>query len=270
MLSCFLNNHTQNELFPFFGLFVIFSYLIYVFSRYFRNTSTSSSLTNFIDSGNLNQRMKTYEYNTLYTFNLGVETPFIIRLNGRNFKNIKTKENYTYHLHVVGMELMKEFHAQSAMVYNNEINLVFYPIDNPHFNGICMKLQSVIASYAASSLSLKLHTLCSFHSNIVDFNNNNMDLLQYIKWRFYQAKSIGMVPYFIKRKLVVTDDIKSYKHIKFILNSTQVKDFNDSYFNLFTEPNLIGCNDIKLPKLYEMNEILENTNKNNFTKNKTD
>jgi len=294
MLSCFFksqnnNNITEYDIFQIYGFIIFGLYLLYCLFKIlcnmnrfkdikFYNSNSDTDRIQILGLNNLDHQMKLYEYTTMYNLSdMGIEKPFIIRLNGRNFKKIKNKENYLIHLHMVSMELMKEFHVQTAMVFNNEINLICFPLNNPHFNGRYTKLQSVIASYAASSLSLKLNTVCSFHCNIVDFSNNNMDLLNYIKWRYYQAKSIRVLPYFIKRQYIdminkqngdlqnvipTNNDKPKYKHVKFLLNSNMVKmKESDEYFKLFTKSNLNTTEyNIKLPKLYEMNEILVNKN----------
>jgi len=249
--------------------FLVYSFilcgLLFLFKlfRTILNSLKNESLTNtentpqFItnsNADNLNTRMTYYEIRTeTQLLEVGDGKPFIIRLKGRNFKNIKNNDNYTLSLQSVGMELMKEFHAQTAMVFNDEILLIFSPSKHQQFNGRCSKLYSVIASQASSLLSVKTQQICSFHCNIVDFDDSTEELLNYIKWRTFHALSLKTVPFYIKRMVTVAEPENVYKHVKFTLVNTSDC---DEYLKLFASPNF-NTNDytIKFKKIYEMNEI---------------
>jgi hypothetical protein len=213
------------------------------------NFETNSDVRNI--SLSLNNKMKEYE---TYTENnisrVGTNAPFIIRLKGRNFKNIKSNNQYDISMHKIGQELMKEFHAHTAMVFDDEIVLIFSSSLHHQFNGRCIKLQSIISSYASSSLTFKTNELCSFHSSIVDFNENITDLINYIKWRNHIAMSIKKVPIYIKKQLL--DD--EYKHVKFMLKTIKV---NEEYMELFTDPIFDRTSyNIKFKKIYEMSDLI--------------
>jgi hypothetical protein len=228
------------------------------------NLSTQVSKYNPTHS-NLHNRMKMYETYTEYNIShVGQETPFIVRLKGRNFKSIKINE-YNNSMILLGSELMKEFHAHTSMVFDDELILIFPQSFYHQFNGNCMKLQSIIASYAASSLTLKLNTLCSFYTSIVNFPKQEFmsqgtlknkdfehkqsidlsyELLYYIKWRINRAKSIHSDVYFIKKQM--KDNL--YNYVKFGLSHIK---YDDNYINLFTSP-ILNTN-IKLKKLSNIN-----------------
>ena len=205
---------------------------------------------NIIKSSNLHNRMKMYETYTEYNIShVGQETPFIVRLKGRNFKSIKLNQEYNNSMILLGSELMKEFHAHTSMVFNDELILIFPASQYHQFNGNCMKLHSIVSSYASSSLTLKLNTLCSFYSLIVNFTkleslhheqDNKYDILYYIKWRINKARSINSDIFFIKKQMKET----VYSYVKFGLSHIK---YNDTFINLFISPIL--DTDIKLKQL---------------------
>ena len=256
MITDYCNTKTvQYDFFLTYGYIICGLFILYNTFKKIINQKHELNLveSNEIESNNLNTRMKLYEDYTEHNISkVGEEEPFVVRLKGRNFKNIKANEKYKTSMELLGRELMREFHAHTAMVFNDEIVLIFSASHYHQFNGRCVKLQSIIASYAASSLTLKTNELCSFYCSIVDFKSNTDEMVNYIKWRVHQALSLKIMPIFIKRQII--DDIETrlqYKHVKFMLKNIKT---DDMYINLFTAPNFDpGDYSIKFRKIYDMN-----------------
>jgi len=253
MISSMTSIELDNELrilsiYGFVYGFLFIASLLYFFTSKIKYTPVCEnklSELNMIKS-NLHNRMKMYETFTEYNIShVGQETPFIVRLKGRNFKSIKLNE-YNNSMILLGSELMKEFHAHTSMVFDDEIILIFPTSQYHQFNGNCMKLQSIISSYAASSLTLKMNTLCSFYSSIVNFTQPDSseyveyELLYYIKWRINKAKSTHSDVYFIKKQ--IKDNENNY--VKFGLSHIK---YDDTFIDLVTSPVLDTT--IKLKKL---------------------
>jgi len=232
-----------------FGLFFLYT----TFKKLFNSQLSDNDNSNMIDldTFNLNTKMKSFEEYTEHTLStVGEEEPFIVRLKGRNFKNIKNNEKYKSSMELLGKELMKEFHAHTAMIFNDEIVLIFSASQYHQFNGRCSKLQSIIASYASSSLTFKTNELCSFYCSIVDFNKKTHEMINYIKWRLHQASSLKIVPVFIKRQIVNISEKPEYKHVKFILKYIRV---DNTFIDLFTSPNFEPEDyNIKFKKIYDL------------------
>ena len=220
--------------------YILFGIVI-LFNTFKKLFNTNKADLNF-QSNNLNTRMKLYEDHTEHNITtIGDEEPFIIRLKGRNFKKIKTHDKYKYSMELLGKELMKEFHAHTAIVLSDEIVLVF-PASYYLFNGRCIKLHSIIASYAASYLTFKIDELCSFYCSIVDFNTKSWEMINYIKLRNHQALSLKITPVFIKRQVVSnTNERMQYKHVKFMLKHIKV---DTDFIDFFTAPNYDPENNI--------------------------
>ena len=100
--------------------FLLIASVLYFFkskNKYNLIDNTDKSELNIVKS-NLHNRMKMYETYTEYNIShVGQETPFIVRLKGRNFKSIKINE-YNNSMILLGSELMKEFHAHTSMVFH--------------------------------------------------------------------------------------------------------------------------------------------------------
>ncbi len=175
---------------------------------------------------NLNDQMKIAEVNTEYNVVIGQETPFIVRLRGRNFKLIKEIKDYDKIMQVLSCELMREFHAHTAVVFDDEIILIF-PDSYKQFKGNCRKLQSIISSYAASSLTLETNILCSFYCTIVECD----ELIDYIKWRSHRAKSIQKEFNFIKKNL-------NFEYVKFNLKSKYTEEYNELFLSTILNTNI--------------------------------
>ena len=228
------------------GLFILYS----TFKKLF-NSKQQFNLDKEFDSSNLNTRMKLYEdYTEKNIYKVGEEDPFVVRLKGRNFKNIKANEKYKSSMELLGRELMREFHAHTAMVFNDEIVLIFSASQYHQFSGRCVKLQSIIASYAASSLTFKTNELCSFYCSVVDFKAKTDEMINYIKWRLHQALSLKIMPVFIKRQIVDDTQTLQYKHVKFMLKNIKT---DNTFADLFTAPNFEPEDySIKFRKLYDL------------------
>jgi len=227
-----------------YGFLLIASIFYFIFNKT-KNIQLVQNYSNPLNK-NLNSRMKMYEIYTEYNKSHVGEEPFIVRLKGRNFKLIKKSQDYNKSMIELSSELMREFHAHTSMVFDDEIILIFSSSLYHQFNGNCMKLQSIIASYASSSLTLKTNTMCSFYCSIVDFKVSDKllstELINYIKWRINRAKSIHSNIWFIKK----TTELK---YVKFGLSMSQYNE--NEYINLFTSP-ILDTN-IKLKKMEQIN-----------------
>jgi hypothetical protein len=188
--------------------------------------------------------------------------PFIVRLKGRKFTQYDIlSENYIKMMNLVGELLMREFHAQTAATYNDEILLVFSTdSDKPyHFNGNCLKLLTSISSYASSIISSETNfEKCSFFANIVTFPEfNKIDLLNYITY-----KTSGYKPIFIKRE---SYEDNRYNHICFTFDKIKA---NITHLNFITMSSFVRGNldkNLKLNLYYPnilINEPIMNTNYN--------
>ena len=152
--------------------------------------------------------------------NILYNIPYIVKLEMRT-KNIKNNldNNLILAYHNITIELIKEFHPSTCMVVGNTIILLFSN-DNHIFKGSRDKLNSVIASFASSILSLKLNKPCSFISTIIQ--SNNMHPIHPIYNIYKMAKSKNITPYFFK--------YNQNKYIKFTLNRIKL---NNNYYKLF-------------------------------------
>lgn len=128
--------------------------------------------------------------------------PIIIRLDGRYFsrytKNLELEKPFDTRLRDIfigiSKDLIREFNAKYIYTFSDEINIL---MDNIPFNGRIEKIDSVMASYAASSFNRHLYMneqlfeksvqsdmLASFDSRIV-MTHQNID--NYFKWRQDEA-----------------------------------------------------------------------------------
>lgn len=257
------NLYMKNSLAEY-DIFLTYSFILiglYIFYGFYKRISNSlefdkfDNIVPFPQHTNMSNRMKDYETHTESLSRVGDNTPFIVRLKGRNFKNIKNNKTYEISMHKIGMELMREFHAHTSMVFDDEIVLVFSRSLYHQFGGKCSKLLSVIASYASSSLTSKTTELCSFHCSIIDFKDNDDDLMNYIKWRNHIALSTKKTPVFIKRSIIDSLEEKPvYTHLKFTLKTIKL---TDEYIELFSDPNF-DPNDynIRFKKICDMDESM--------------
>jgi len=182
-------------------------------------------------------------------------TPYIVKLDMRT-KNIRNLKCYTKELsyHMLALELIKEFHADTAMIVDNMIILIFsndMMRDNKLFNGDNDKINSIIASYASSTLSLDIGKRCSFFSKKQPFDLKNISSI------YKMAKSKNITSYFIKKNIKNNNNnIKKNNNIK----NNNIKKNKNNYIK-FT------LNKIKLNRFYS-NLLLKVINKKNISFNK--
>lgn len=128
--------------------------------------------------------------------------PIIIRLDGRYFsrytKSLKLSKPFDERLRDIfidiSKDLIKEFNARYIYTFSDEINILLEEIP---FNGRVEKIDSVMASYAASSFMKNMYSrkelfdyysvdaiLPSFDSRIIMTHKNTCN---YFKWRQDEA-----------------------------------------------------------------------------------
>ena len=192
--------------------------IVYMLYKYFYNSNNSNNYCN-----------------TLIPVKqiLAKPKPYIIKLQlrGKQYKNKCIDNNITNLLHYVAKELMIEFHVQTTMVYNNEIMLIFsnnnIDNDNELFKGDYNKLISIIPSYAASILSMKLNNKCSFNATMICFDSIN-EMTDNVKLHSIKMRMNKVIVYIIKRTYNMTE----YKYIKFTIDKLSNKFIQNT--NLFT------------------------------------
>ena len=168
-------------------------------------------------------------------------TPYIVKLDMRT-KNIRNLKCYTKELsyHMLALELIKEFHSDTAMMVDNMIILIFsnnMMRDTKLFNGDNDKINSIIASYASSVLSLDMGKRCSFFSKKQPFDLKNISSIYKI------AKSNNITSYFIKKNNNINNN-----YIKFTLNKIKLNRF---YRNLLLK--VINKKNISFNKFLDIN-----------------
>ena len=132
--------------------------------------------------------MKDYEvYSSL---KVPKNSKIIVRLDGRSFHQLARDlklikpydENFYNVFSEVCKELFNEFSASFAYAFSDEISLL---LDKVPFDGRVEKINSVIASFAASSFVIHYDTQFkkppSFDSRIIPVNDE--DILTYFRWR---------------------------------------------------------------------------------------
>ena len=114
----------------------------------------------------------------------------IIRLDGRSFHSLARDlnlekpydENFYTVISNVCEDLFEEFSAVFVYAFSDEISLL---LDNVPFDGRVEKINSVVASFAASSFVMHYRTEFkkppSFDSRIIPISD--ADILKYFKWR---------------------------------------------------------------------------------------
>ena len=233
----------------YFVLLILIFKTIYTLVTYFTKNISKDFPNNFINPfsnkieyiipDNKNEKNSLYQDSYNKPFNININKPFIkssipyiVKLEMRT-NNIKKMNDDMKHIayHNTTVDLIKEFHAITGIVVDNCILLIF-SYDNELFKGSIDKLNSVIASYASSMLTLKLNKPCSFFSQIIQFynmsrNHNIMhNYMHYIKNIYTTNITKNITPYFIKR----IKDNNNNKYIKFTLNRIKL---NNNYYKLF-------------------------------------
>lgn len=140
--------------------------------------------------------MKGYEiYNNLV---VPKNSNIVLRIDGRSFhnlaKNINLEKPYDTRFSKlmmnVSMDLFKEFSPYFIYTFSDEISIL---LKNIPFNGRIEKIDSVIASFTASSFSFHFNNYfdekpfkpTSFDCRIIPIINN--DIWKYFKWRQDEA-----------------------------------------------------------------------------------
>ena len=132
--------------------------------------------------------MKDYEvYSSL---KIPKNSKIIVRLDGRSFHSLASDlnlekpydENFYQVMSKVCEDLFEEFSPIFIYAFSDEISLL---LDNVPFDGRVEKINSVIASFAASSFVMHYSTQFkkppAFDSRIIPVSDD--DILKYFKWR---------------------------------------------------------------------------------------
>jgi len=218
---------------------------------------------------NMYERMIFYEdYSNKNITNVGYGEPYIVRLKGRKFKDMEL--NVFMFLQKVGQQVMKEFHAQTAIILKNEIILVFngdLKLDNNLFNGNTTKLGSIISSFASSIFSINTNLKCAFEASVIDFpkitsdtRHLTFDYINYIRTKCKESRFINVTPVVIKRTR--EEDLShsptcNYKHIKFTLDKIKANSYYNVFFTTSTFFESEYRNKIKFNKFYEIDMNIE-------------
>lgn len=130
------------------------------------------------------------EYEVYSSLKVPKNSKIIIRLDGRSFHKLADDlnlikpydDNFYQVFSKVCTDLFKEFSPVFVYAFSDEISLLF---DKVPFNGRLEKLDSVIASFAASSFVINYKTEFkkppAFDSRIIPISDE--DILKYFKWR---------------------------------------------------------------------------------------
>ncbi len=132
--------------------------------------------------------MKDYEvYSSL---KIPKNSKIIVRLDGRSFHSLASDlnlekpydENFYQVMSKVCEDLFEEFSPLFVYAFSDEISLL---LENVPFDGRVEKINSVIASFAASSFVMHYNTQFkkppAFDSRIIPVSDD--DILKYFKWR---------------------------------------------------------------------------------------
>jgi tRNA(His) guanylyltransferase len=134
------------------------------------------------------------EYEVYRDLKVPINSKIILRLDGRSFhslaKNLNLKkpydEDFAKLMVKVSKDLFNEFAPRFIYTFSDEISIL---LDNIPFNGRIEKINSVIASFAASSFTYNLDKqigkAVAFDSRIIPITNE--DIPKYFKWRQDEA-----------------------------------------------------------------------------------
>ena len=132
------------------------------------------------------------EYEVYKDLKVPINSKIILRLDGRSFhslaKNLNLKkpydEDFIKLMVKVSKDLFNEFAPIFIYTFSDEISIL---LDNIPFNGRIEKINSVIASFAASSFTYNLGNKkpISFDSRVIPITNE--DIPKYFKWRQDEA-----------------------------------------------------------------------------------
>ena len=130
------------------------------------------------------------EFEVYSSLKVPKNSKIIVRLDGRSFhklaRDLNLSKPYDDDFYQIMSEicrdLFEEFSAQFAYTFSDEISLL---LNNIPFGGRIEKINSVMASFAASSFvmhyDMNFKKPPSFDSRIIPFNDE--DILDYFKWR---------------------------------------------------------------------------------------
>lgn len=132
------------------------------------------------------------EYEVYKDLKVPINSKIILRLDGRSFhslaKNLNLKkpydEDFARLMVKVSQDLFNEFAPVFIYTFSDEISIL---LDNIPFNGRIEKINSVIASFAASSFTynLGIKKPISFDSRVIPIISE--DIPKYFKWRQDEA-----------------------------------------------------------------------------------
>ncbi|WP_405291768.1 tRNA(His) guanylyltransferase Thg1 family protein [Methanobrevibacter sp.] len=130
------------------------------------------------------------EFEVYSSLRVPKNSKIIIRLDGRSFHKLARDlnlvkpydDNFYEVISKVCRDLFEEFSAEFVYTFSDEISLL---LDNVPFDGRIEKINSVIASFTASSFVMHYNTQFkkppAFDSRIIPINEK--DILNYFKWR---------------------------------------------------------------------------------------
>ena len=134
------------------------------------------------------------EYEVYGDLKVPVNSKIILRLDGRSFhslaKNLNLEkpydEDFARLMVKVSKDLFNEFAPVFIYTFSDEISIL---LDNIPFNGRIEKINSVVASFAASSFTYNLNKEIAkpiaFDSRIIPIIDD--DIYKYFKWRQDEA-----------------------------------------------------------------------------------
>ncbi len=159
-------------------------------------------------------------------------TPFIVRIDGRNFRKILEKnsfskpydERFARAMADSARNVLEELGAVFAYLFSDEVNFYF---SSPAFNLRVEKINSVIPSLMASNLTsiIKPDSAISFDSRIIPLKES--EVTGYLIWRQDEAWRNHMNSYAFYTLLDETGDKK--EAIK-ILNGLKSQDIHELLF----------------------------------------
>ena len=134
------------------------------------------------------------EYEVYSDLRVPVNSKIIVRLDGRSFHSFAKKmdlekpydDNFCNVMVKVCKDLFEEFSPIFIYTFSDEISIL---LDKVPFNGRFEKINSVMASFASSSLTLyyneEFPKPVAFDSRIIPINDS--DIYDYFKWRQDEA-----------------------------------------------------------------------------------
>lgn len=233
-------------------------YVFNLFLKFYYNLNDNDN--NF---GDIFERMKYYEQQTNKFNIINNNTPFIVQLDGRNFKNniatLKKYENnennvnnpFSNKFQTAMLEtaenLLHEFKCNTVFTFSDKFTLIFNEsnLTSHMFGGKKNKLVSVISSYASVSLfnSLsKTHPQLTSDNKLFSFSGftvtfpNDAELINYLSLKSFESSEFLMNLYsqkYIKKPTHVSvsynDKMKYLQKIGYDFDS-KAFDFKYGYF----------------------------------------